>query len=436
LAYYISDYQDGTVSIAAGSKDLVGDGTAWASIGLQIPQMMGIQAGDMFMVGGFVALIETVVDDTHITLRDNWGGPTLPPGTTYSIKFSPDQTRVQASTVALIDRLSNGSIDALAQLTLEADTLPYGDAPASMALTPFTSTGRAIVGAADAGAAQTAIGGGATGKAVFAAANAGAAQDAIGATAVGKAVLTSADAAAARTSIGALATIGGDVTGQVVITTTGTTPIATSPAGSGNVRVVNTGPGGVSAGAAYISFNRSSAFGAFFGLDTDGQLKYGGWSLGNNAYRIWHEGNDGAGSGLDADLLDGLQGSAYYSRSNIIGTVSQSGGVPTGAVIERGSNAGGQYVRFADGTQICWLTSLGFSGSGAGKRATTWGYPAFFSVAPVVMCTPAGFAAAFTVLGPEGQSEIGLSTANITVNVTQVGAGTVVGNILAIGRWF
>ena len=40
---------------------------------------------------------------------------------------------------------------------------------------------------------------------------------------------------------------------------------------------------------------------------------------------------------------------------NMVGTVSQSGGMPTGAVIERGSNANGEYVRFADGTQ--WATN-------------------------------------------------------------------------------
>lgn len=39
---------------------------------------------------------------------------------------------------------------------------------------------------------------------------------------------------------------------------------------------------------------------------------------------------------------------------DIVGTVSQNGGVPTGAIVERGSNANGEYVRFADGTQICW----------------------------------------------------------------------------------
>ena len=43
-----------------------------------------------------------------------------------------------------------------------------------------------------------------------------------------------------------------------------------------------------------------------------------------------------------------------YTMGNVLGTVSQLEGVPTGATIERGSNANGEYVRFADGTQICW----------------------------------------------------------------------------------
>jgi len=45
--------------------------------------------------------------------------------------------------------------------------------------------------------------------------------------------------------------------------------------------------------------------------------------------------------------------SAFFKRNNILGQVTQSAGVPTGAVIERGSNANGEFVRFADGTQIC-----------------------------------------------------------------------------------
>ena len=46
-----------------------------------------------------------------------------------------------------------------------------------------------------------------------------------------------------------------------------------------------------------------------------------------------------------------------YTQANILGTVSQSGGVPTDAIIQRGSNANGEFVRFADGTQICWVLS-------------------------------------------------------------------------------
>jgi hypothetical protein len=45
-----------------------------------------------------------------------------------------------------------------------------------------------------------------------------------------------------------------------------------------------------------------------------------------------------------------LSGSQVYARSNILDTVSQSGGVPTGGIIERGSNANGEFVKFADGT--------------------------------------------------------------------------------------
>lgn len=73
----------------------------------------------------------------------------------------------------------------------------------------------------------------------------------------------------------------------------------------------------------------------------------------------------------------------------IVGTVSQSGGVPTGAIIQRGSNANGDFVRFADGTQICWRSSgitaiAGAAGSifvnGAALGPNTW--PAAFSSVP------------------------------------------------------
>lgn len=54
-----------------------------------------------------------------------------------------------------------------------------------------------------------------------------------------------------------------------------------------------------------------------------------------------------------AAALSTLDIADLYKKRNILGPVSQSGGIPTGAIIERGSNANGEYVKFADGTLVC-----------------------------------------------------------------------------------
>ncbi|TKT42567.1 hypothetical protein [Rhizobium sp. LC145] len=51
--------------------------------------------------------------------------------------------------------------------------------------------------------------------------------------------------------------------------------------------------------------------------------------------------------------INDANGFVPNNQLRILGTVSQASGVPTGSIIERGSNANGEYVRFADGTQIC-----------------------------------------------------------------------------------
>lgn len=64
-----------------------------------------------------------------------------------------------------------------------------------------------------------------------------------------------------------------------------------------------------------------------------------------------------------------------YKRTNILGAVAQSGGVPTGAIIERGGTVAGFYVKYADGTLIQWgyaapiaiaITGLNTGDTGAG----------------------------------------------------------------------
>jgi hypothetical protein len=67
---------------------------------------------------------------------------------------------------------------------------------------------------------------------------------------------------------------------------------------------------------------------------------------------------------------------------NIVGTVTQTAGLPMGAVIETGTNANGTYTRFADGTQVCRRSLAASAGA-----AVTWTFPAAFAAAPAVVGT-------------------------------------------------
>ena len=88
-------------------------------------------------------------------------------------------------------------------------------------------------------------------------------------------------------------------------------------------------------------------------------------------------------------ILDGTNGitspdvvtndGQVYAKENILGTVSQSAGVPTGAIIERDSNANGEYVKYADGTMIC-LVKTGVTQTSSGGIYTVT-YPSPFSSA-------------------------------------------------------
>lgn len=64
-----------------------------------------------------------------------------------------------------------------------------------------------------------------------------------------------------------------------------------------------------------------------------------------------------------------------YGKSNILGAVSQSGGVPTGAIMERGTNANGEFIKFANGTLIC-VASRSLSYLAGALLQDTWTLPA------------------------------------------------------------
>jgi hypothetical protein len=87
----------------------------------------------------------------------------------------------------------------------------------------------------------------------------------------------------------------------------------------------------------------------------------------------------------NSQIRNDLTADKAYRRGTVIGSVAQSAGVPTGAIIERGSNANGEYVRFADGTQFCWSPAFVFAittASGNVFRSDTqvWTFPIAFSL--------------------------------------------------------
>ena len=94
---------------------------------------------------------------------------------------------------------------------------------------------------------------------------------------------------------------------------------------------------------------------------------------------------------VTGDLVSETATDKAFKQSNILGTVSQSGGVPTGAIIERGSNANGEFVKYADGTMICTFldtsnvtatVSVGNVFRTGGSNSKDFTFPSSFSQVP------------------------------------------------------
>jgi hypothetical protein len=78
----------------------------------------------------------------------------------------------------------------------------------------------------------------------------------------------------------------GDTMTGVLISRPTTGAMAVNTQGVPGFEVITSG-----ANAAYMTFHRSGSYAVRFGLDTDNQLKVGGWSLGNVSYALYHTGN-------------------------------------------------------------------------------------------------------------------------------------------------
>lgn len=140
------------------------------------------------------------------------------------------------------------------------------------------------------------------------------------------------------------------------------------------------------------------------------------------------------------DTFDWTPWSEIYNQSSLVGVASSSSGVPTGAVFERGNNANGHYVRYADGTQICWasfaLSSVAVTTAYAGgfyALGSNLTFPASFLVAPEVVLSCSDVTSSDALpLGADGAN-----ATSFTPSIWRATTATVdfSGQYIATGRW-
>lgn len=126
-----------------------------------------------------------------------------------------------------------------------------------------------------------------------------------------------------------------------------------------------------------------------------------------------------------------------YDTGNILGTVTQSADVPTGSIIQRGSNAQGEFVRFADGTQICYHNLGSLPHVADTSKLTTWTFPAAFAPVGFRFVVPkirsASATGNFSIL-KETNNFAGVTSVELETKVTVSQNHDI--NVFAIGRWY
>lgn len=97
----------------------------------------------------------------------------------------------------------------------------------------------------------------------------------------------------------------------------------------------------------------------YFGMGTDGEPYWSTSSTISNGNEIWHAGNDGSGSGLDADTVDGVHASSFLradTADTLTGTIRMNGALEYGqgylkkAFVSIGSSAGVERFKIFDQT--------------------------------------------------------------------------------------
>lgn len=149
------------------------------------------------------------------------------------------------------------------------------------------------------------------------------------------------------------------------------------------------------------------------------------------------KGGTGGNTQAAARTALGLKSAAL---ADIVGAVAQDGGVPTGSIIERGSNANGEYAKFADGTLYCWIRVFTVSYIASNYMGGNWTYPSAFVEFPAILTGQPAVVPAFKFNRgvPGASGDLSYAAVRIFATGTDTYAAGETANlqILAIGRWY
>ena len=126
-------------------------------------------------------------------------------------------------------------------------------------------------------------------------------------------------------------------------------------------------------GTGGVAFGNGGGSGAVAWMGPDGDLWKGGAD--NTGSKYWHAGNDGSGSGLDADTVDGIQGSSFL-RSDTSDTMNGSLTVESTGQLNVRYDSSDNYRSTLDWNYL----QLGNNGGNSivAGRTSTGGYLRFF----------------------------------------------------------
>ncbi|WKW34407.1 phage tail protein [Pseudomonas viridiflava] len=144
----------------------------------------------------------------------------------------------------------------------------------------------------------------------------------------------------------------------------------------------------------------------------------------------------GGTGGTDSPSARANLGLGAAALAAIVGVVSQASGVPTGAIMEYGTASNGSYLRFADGTQVCWTRAYTFGPAPANTTVNSpWTPPLPFasSVSAVFVSLQFPQTSDAALINRLGGYQVG---GNVIVqgNFSIAQAYTLA--IFAIGRWY